>query len=503
MHRTFSSAGLFLFLGWGAAGAGAQEPAYAAGYPAVRFEQSPGVFHYIYACQPTREMALLAQIAAKPAANPEPALCWPVWALRMSKNGASFNASPVINGRLMLTAHNLRLIPNLVKDADLYAEFRPEEIAVEHKPGEAFAFFGTKDVFFKFGFANLCTGCENGKPVPPTTNTAQLDKEFEMLRDSIRHFETAQQQISAMSAKIRVEIRPNNQPGASDVSESLKLYADLNERFAELCPEPAKACIRSFAAFEKCKSAGWNTDCGPQPACSEACVISMVDLRKLNADACVQYDQTGATLSPDWTEVVRTNNKTNLPIRTFTPGIVEAQVPPAAYTPTSGCSVSKLYERASKGPSSGGPSFGVAGMEGLGGVSVSPDGSGLRIPHDIKMVAPKRVNISAGLAVGMLLKKVTPEYPPVARAARIQGTVVLQATISKTGEIADLRVVDGPPLLQSAALDAVKQWQYRPYLLNGEPVEVLTTVNVIFSLGNPQPPASPPSTAQVPASAPQ
>ena len=73
--------------------------------------------------------------------------------------------------------------------------------------------------------------------------------------------------------------------------------------------------------------------------------------------------------------------------------------------------------------------------------------------------------------------------PPIAIAARIEGTVVLQATISKAGTIENLRVASGPPMLQQAALDAVKTWLYRPYLLDGQPVEVETTVNVIFTLG--------------------
>jgi protein TonB len=83
----------------------------------------------------------------------------------------------------------------------------------------------------------------------------------------------------------------------------------------------------------------------------------------------------------------------------------------------------------------------------------------------------------------MLLQKTVPIYPPIAKAARVQGTVVLQATISKTGTIENLQVVSGPAMLQQAAMDAVKQWRYRPYLLNNEPVEVDTTVNVIFTLG--------------------
>ena len=70
----------------------------------------------------------------------------------------------------------------------------------------------------------------------------------------------------------------------------------------------------------------------------------------------------------------------------------------------------------------------------------------------------------------------------VAQATRTSGTVVLQATISRTGTIENLRVVSGPALLRQAALDAVKQWRYRPYMLNGQPVEVETAVSVEFTL---------------------
>ena len=109
---------------------------------------------------------------------------------------------------------------------------------------------------------------------------------------------------------------------------------------------------------------------------------------------------------------------------------------------------------------------------------------GHRLPPDpgSQGSVPKKINISAAVAVGMLIEATMPVYPPIARAARVTGTVVLQAIISKTGEVEDLRVVSGPAMLQQAALDAVKTWRYRPYLLNSEPVEVETTVNVIFSL---------------------
>jgi len=134
-------------------------------------------------------------------------------------------------------------------------------------------------------------------------------------------------------------------------------------------------------------------------------------------------------------------------------------------------------------PSSG---FGVAGMEGLGGsgtgVIGSVFGSGNTGPK-VKAEAPKKINISGGVAQGMLLNKTQPTYPPIAKAARVSGTVVLQAIISKTGTIENLRVVTGPAMLQQSAMDAVKTWRYRPYLLNGDPVEVETTVNVVFTLG--------------------
>ena len=128
-------------------------------------------------------------------------------------------------------------------------------------------------------------------------------------------------------------------------------------------------------------------------------------------------------------------------------------------------------------------SFGVAGMEGLGGSSNATDSLFANKGPQVKAAAPKKVSISAGVMVGMLVQKTQPVYPPIAKAARVSGTVVLQATISKAGTIEGLHVISGPAMLQQAAMDAVKTWRYRPYLLNNEPVEVETTVNVIFTLG--------------------
>jgi TonB family protein len=96
---------------------------------------------------------------------------------------------------------------------------------------------------------------------------------------------------------------------------------------------------------------------------------------------------------------------------------------------------------------------------------------------------PPRVSIPADLAADLIFLKPTVPYPSIAGAARISGTVVLHALISETGTVEELQVISGPAMLQQAALDAVKTWRYRPYLLNNEPVEVETTVNVIFTLG--------------------
>ena len=92
------------------------------------------------------------------------------------------------------------------------------------------------------------------------------------------------------------------------------------------------------------------------------------------------------------------------------------------------------------------------------------------------------VRVPSSIVAGLLILKTIPAYPPIARTIRLEGTVVLQASISTTGTIENLHVVSGPAPLQQAALDAVKTWRYRPYLLNGQPVEVETTVNVVFTL---------------------
>ena len=97
---------------------------------------------------------------------------------------------------------------------------------------------------------------------------------------------------------------------------------------------------------------------------------------------------------------------------------------------------------------------------------------------------PKRVRVSTGVAVGLLQTRVEPVYPFIALRARIQGTVQLHALISKEGTIENLQLISGHPMLVESAINAVRQWKYKPYTLSGEAVEVETTVFVNFHLGN-------------------
>jgi len=116
----------------------------------------------------------------------------------------------------------------------------------------------------------------------------------------------------------------------------------------------------------------------------------------------------------------------------------------------------------------------------LGGI-IGSGGSNLPPPPRPSV---SRIKVGGNVQSASLIRQVMPMYPPIARTAHISGTVVLHAIIAKDGSIEELQYVTGPPLLMRAAMDAVRQWRYRPTLLNGEPVEVDTTISVVFTLGS-------------------
>jgi periplasmic protein TonB len=147
--------------------------------------------------------------------------------------------------------------------------------------------------------------------------------------------------------------------------------------------------------------------------------------------------------------------------------------------------VEMIREEEAPPPANGGVVGGIpGGVPGgqLGGVIGGIISSAPSIAMIPKLEPVKRIRISQGVTQGMVVKKVEPAYPKIALAARVTGAVLLKAVISKDGDIRELQVVSGHPMLVPAALDAVKQWHYRPYLLNGEAVEVETNITVTFQI---------------------
>ena len=130
------------------------------------------------------------------------------------------------------------------------------------------------------------------------------------------------------------------------------------------------------------------------------------------------------------------------------------------------------------------PEFAIPGA--IPGASPSPQlNEALRnMLAPVPTVLVPKIRLSSGVTEGMLLRQVRPQYPSLARQARIQGTVVLQAVIGKDGRIENLQLVSGQPMLSQAAIDAVKHWLYRPYYLNNQPVEVDTEIRVNFTLAH-------------------
>ncbi len=124
---------------------------------------------------------------------------------------------------------------------------------------------------------------------------------------------------------------------------------------------------------------------------------------------------------------------------------------------------------------------GVAGGTGVPGGIIA--GLGPPPPPPPKPVTPQRIRVGGNVEAAKLERQIQPIYPQIAKTAHIQGTVVLHAVIAKDGSIQELTYVTGPALLMRSAMDAVRQWHYAPTELNGQPVEVDTTIQVVYTLG--------------------
>ena len=115
----------------------------------------------------------------------------------------------------------------------------------------------------------------------------------------------------------------------------------------------------------------------------------------------------------------------------------------------------------------------------LGGI-IGGSGPGLPPPPPKPQ---QRIRVGGNVQAAKMIRQVQPIYPQIAKTAHVSGTVVLHAVIAKDGSVQELQYISGPPLLIKSAMDAVREWRYQPTLLNGEPVEVDTTISVIFTLG--------------------
>jgi protein TonB len=131
----------------------------------------------------------------------------------------------------------------------------------------------------------------------------------------------------------------------------------------------------------------------------------------------------------------------------------------------------------------GGVAGGVPGGSASGVLGGIIGGTGSNLPPPPKAATPTRIRVGGNVQQASLIRQVQPSYPPLAKAAHVSGTVVLHAIISKDGSIQQLEYVSGPAMLMTSAMDAVRQWRYKPTMLNGEPVEVDTQITVVFTLG--------------------
>jgi protein TonB len=119
----------------------------------------------------------------------------------------------------------------------------------------------------------------------------------------------------------------------------------------------------------------------------------------------------------------------------------------------------------------------------LTGLLCAPEAQAFQSPaQELRVSTPQPVRISQGVARALLSRKVAPDYPAEARSKHIEGRVVMMALITKTGDVEKLYPISGDELLIPSAMKAVKEWKYKPYLLQGQPTEVETQITVVFTL---------------------
>jgi len=265
----------------------------------------------------------------------------------------------------------------------------------------------------------------------------------------------------AMAQGMQYTVTPENQPKDTAPAARMKAYSDLNQRLADTMSDPESSCLKSYAVYQACKSVGAQT-CGASPFCTVLATLPPIEL--IGISFYFAQDTGVATLTPAMSGVtsVVVQNGAPAPIKMLK---LDHAPNPAPATTTAG----------------------TGGMAGETGTA-APLSPPLVVSRPIGPV-----RIAGGVIAGNRISFVAPTYPLVAKMAHLGGTVVLHAIISKTGTIQDLQVASASnEIFEIAAIDAVRRWIYRPYLLNGQPTEVDTTITINFALRSPTPEGSSP-----------
>ena len=354
----------------------AQEPATIDSAPAVRFEQSPGYFHYAAFCRTPKEFSAQIPKSGLPLDKIEFGISWYVRASVVRPAGAA----PEVDGRIVISPHHVRFMPADAQFAAQYVDLPRGEVELNRSPGQPDASLRSKDITVNFKFRKICSSCAPDTPVPAGLNAARLEQEFALLDDTITHFESGWRTTYRLSKGVPVEAASGN-----------------------LSASTASTTSRATRAPKTTTASNADVSSGERFVPSEAGISS----------------------------------------------------PAAANAAT-------VPNRSADALASSGPV-----------VPGTPKG--------------RTVKISSGAASGRLVKQVQPSYPLEAKLVRLEGTVILHAIIDRTGEMSEVYALSGPPLLESAAVDAVKQWQYRPYVVNGKPMDVETTIEVTFALDGSHP----------------
>jgi TonB family protein len=244
----------------------------------------------------------------------------------------------------------------------------------------------------------------------------------------------------APAQQTKFAVTPDNQPKDGDPAETMKAYGELNQKLADATEEPASSCLKSYAVYQACKGGGATETCGTAPSCSATGALPQMDMSGMRIQN--PGDQNEVVLVPT----------------------VEPQIKMLKMMPGS---------ESSAHASGAGVATGVA----VGAPPPAP----VRI-----MQGNGTARIAGGVIAGNRVSFVPPMYPEVAKMARLSGTVVLRAIISKTGKVDDLQVMSATnAVFDTSAIEAVMQWRYRPYLLKGQPTEVDTTITVNYLLNPP------------------